>query len=351
MFLFIEPKNQNAVFSTCINSKMLPFNQPMNPTQTPDGLVSESAAKAAQAKVRFSLQVISKLFEPLNVMVVQYRFLAQGNHNENFLVETTAGSFVLRIELGHQFKNLKNEYETLINLPAGLGPKVFVFDDSHTTIDHDYLIEEFISGEHPADATDEFIKEMAHWFKQLHAIKRETTEPFLASAALEPYHRNVQKFYARAPKDLTDNLTELLDQVQTLIKQYDSLFLSEKTESLLHRDASQGNILFNEKTVRLIDWEFSNYGPAEWDLVYFIQSFHLTPDQQEDLLREYDYSSNAEDKKRLKAIELLDLSSAIGYSLWRLDLMAIGEVSKDEELKTQERLRQDVTSLKALLAA
>ena len=50
-------------------------------------------------------QICKKLDEDL----VKFSFLASGDHNDNYVIQTTEKKYVLRIENNPQFKNLKKE--------------------------------------------------------------------------------------------------------------------------------------------------------------------------------------------------------------------------------------------------
>ena len=64
---------------------------------------------------------IEKICKKLDEDLVKFSFLASGNHNDNYEIETTGKKYVLRIENNPQFNNLKTEYHLLKFLKAGLG--------------------------------------------------------------------------------------------------------------------------------------------------------------------------------------------------------------------------------------
>lgn len=115
-------------------------------------------------------QVI-KICEKLDVDFMSFDYLGKGGHNVSFVINTSQGRFVLRIENNLQFDNLWNEYKFLKRTKGKLGPKVFLFDDSKKILDRKYFVEEFIEGEHPKKADNKYIKLMAEWYKELHKIK------------------------------------------------------------------------------------------------------------------------------------------------------------------------------------
>ena len=83
---------------------------------------------------------VENICKKLNTKLIAYKFLAKGNHNINYVLETDKEKFVLRIENNKQFKNLKKEYKLLKSLSLGLAPKVFLFDSSRKIIEMDYFV-------------------------------------------------------------------------------------------------------------------------------------------------------------------------------------------------------------------
>ncbi len=134
--------------------------------------------------------------------LIDFKFLAKGNHNDSYSVKTARDKYVLRIENNPQFKNLKKEYRILKKVEKlDVGPKAFLFDKSHKIIPKDYILEEFISGKYPKRKVDKnFVKLMANWFKKLHALKTNEKlkgmkkEYFSLIDAIKPYYNNFKKY-------------------------------------------------------------------------------------------------------------------------------------------------------------
>jgi len=282
--------------------------------------------------------------------LIKFSFLAQGNHNDNYLIETAKGKYVLRIEKSLQFRNLRKEYKILQSLREGLGPKVYLFDLTGKIIKKNYLVEEFISGKHPKIKVDDnFIKLMAKWFKQLHKIKLSANKGYSLINAIKPYYNNFKKYNYTLDDDFSEKIARLFKEVLKLCRENDKIFFSDKKFSLLHRDCSRDNIILSNNNVRLIDWEFSGYGVPEWDLIYFLQSYKFEKHHEKLFLDVYGYPNTQNSRQRLKMISLLNICGGIGYSLWRLALIKQGKVGKEEKLQTFGRINKDVGLLKSLL--
>ncbi len=289
-------------------------------------------------------QICKKLDEDL----VKFSFLASGNHNDNYAIQTKRKKYVLRIENNPQFKNLKKEYNLLKSLKSGLGPKVYFLDKSHKIIPHDYFIEEFVEGKHPKKLNDKFIILMAKWLKKLHQQKKPCKKHSMLRA-IKPYFRNVNNHRNAIPLEISNNIDSLFQRVTVFCKKNDEIFADRKEACLLHSDLSRENIIYDGKNIRLLDWEFSRYNFPEWDFVYFIQSLRLSPKQKELFLKTYEYPTSKIGKNRLLIISLLNTCGDIGYSVWRLGLVKQGKLNKKLKPEISKRLNLDINRLKKII--
>lgn len=295
--------------------------------------------------MKVSLKQAQKVSQHLGWSLKDYHFLAKGNHNSNYLLNTNKGKFILRIENNLQFRNLKKEYTFLLKLKQNIAPKVFFFDDSHKTIPRNYLVEEFIAGEHPHKITEDFLISMAKWFKQLHKITQRTSNKFYLDSALKPYYKNYLKYkYHIKDKELLQELASTLGKAKQICTNERLIFKNKKKISLLHNDSSRENIFYRNDSVRLIDWEFASYGFPQRELVYFIDAYDLNNKQKRLFLKAYGYPTNVFAQKQLQACFILHLCSSIGYSLWRLDILK----NTPEKNKTLTRLKKDLEKLRNL---
>lgn len=298
--------------------------------------------------MKISKKQIKQVCKKLGEDLVDFSFLASGNHNDNYLIKTTTGRYVLRIENNPQFKNLKKEYNLLKSLKPDLGPKVYFFDKSHKIIATDYFIEKFVEGGYPKRLDNRFIILMAQWIKRLHTQKKICKKHSLLKA-IKPYFNNIDKYKTALSVEMVSEINQLFDIVYVFCEKNDGLFGSRKRASLLHSDLSKENIAYDGKRVRLLDWEFSNYNFPEWDLVYFMQSSKLSDKQRSLFLKTYGYPTSKSGKKRLLVVSLLNTCGDIGYSTWRLGLIKQGKLKKIEKTKTLRRLKQDIQLLEKII--
>jgi aminoglycoside phosphotransferase (APT) family kinase protein len=291
---------------------------------------------------------VEQICKKLNENLIRFSFLARGNHNSNYLLETIKNKYVIRVEDNQQFKNLKKEFEFFKIAKSGLGPKVILFDASHKIISNDYLIEEFIDGKHPSERnpTDDFIVQMARWLKKLHKTTKKSSKPYLLRTKIKPYYKNYLKYKDNIKdKELKEKLSYYISKALKILEKNNTIFANRKTISLLHNDTSSGNIFFKPGYVCLIDWEFVNYGLPERELVYFLDSYRLTKYQQSLFLRSYGYPSTKKVNTQLSMAYIILLFSSIGYSLWQLDILHKNKSSKKDKIERITRLIRDISLL------
>ena len=298
--------------------------------------------------MKITKKQVEQLCKKLDEDLVKFSFLASGNHNNNYAIETTGKKYVLRIENNPQFKNLKKEYNLLKSLKAGLGPKVYFFDKSHKIIPADYFVEEFVLGKYPKKLNDKFIILMAKWLKKLHQQKKPCKKHSMLKT-IKPYFRNVNNHKNAIPSEIVNTIYSLFNRVTAFCKKNDSIFANRKEACLLHGDLSRENIIYDGKNIRLLDWEFSRYNFPEWDLVYFMQSLELNSKQKELFLKTYGSPTSKTGKKRLLIISLLNTCGDIGYSVWRLGLVKQGKLNKKLKPDISKRLNQDINRLRKII--
>lgn len=293
-------------------------------------------------------QQVKQICKKLGEDLIRFSFLARGNHNDNYTIETNGRKYVLRIENNPQFKNLKKEFHLLKSLKPDLGPKVYFFDKSHKTIPADYFVEEFVEGKHPTKPDERFIIIMAKWLKKLHSQKKKCKKYSLLRA-IKPYYKNFKNHKDTLSSEVATELNSLFYRVLAFCKRNNDIFGNRITNSLLHRDLSNNNIIYDGEKIRLLDWEFSNYNFPEWDIVYFIGSQKLNDKLKNIFLKNYSYPNSQSAKKRLIIISLLNTCGDVGYSVWRLGLVKQGKLKNIEKPAILRRLKQDIKLLKHII--
>jgi len=296
--------------------------------------------------VKVSKTQVEKICKKLGEDLVKFSFLASGKHNANYSIETKGKKYVLRIENNPQFKNLKREYALLRTLKPGLGPKAYFLNTSRKIMPFDYFVEEFIEGKPPKVLRDKFIIHMARWLKKLHSGTKPSKKHSLLRT-IKPYFRNVRNHMDVLSNDIVDELVPLMKRVSSYCRKNDDIFGRRSKISLLHRDLSRENIIYDGKNITLLDWEFSRYDFPEWDLVYIIKSLKFNDRQENLFLRTYGYPTAK--RGELLIISLLNTCGDAGYSVWRLGLVKQGKLSKKLKAHILRRLNRDIALLRDII--
>jgi len=291
---------------------------------------------------------IEQVCRELNENLISFSFLAKGNHNSNYFLETAKNKYVIRVEDNRQFKNLKKEFEFLKIEKSRLGPRAILFDASHKIISNDYFVEEFIDGKHPSEKhpTDDFVIQMARWLKKLHKTTKKASKPYLLRTAVKPYYKRYLKYKNNIKdKELKEKLSHNISKALKILEKNNTIFANRKIISLLHNDTSSGNVFYKSGHVRLIDWEFVNYGLPERELSYFLDSYRLTKKQERLFLKNYGYPNTKKANIQLNIAYIILLLASIGYSLWRLEILRKSKALKKDKAKRVKRLRRDINLL------
>jgi len=252
--------------------------------------------------MKLTKQQVEQICKKLDEILVSFSFLAKGNHNDNYLIETKKKKFVLKIANNHQFKHLKKEFTILNLLKQDLAPKVYIYDDSKKIISKNYFVEEFIKGNIPNKIDNNFLILMAKWLKKLHS-KKQKAHKYILLNAVKPYYKNFKKYNFAIDKELADYLENLFKKALTFLKENNNIFSDCKKFSLIHRDLSKDNILLLNNKIKVLDWEFAGYGLPEYDLVYFIDSYKLNKQQRNLFLKTYRYSNSETAQRKLNAVQ------------------------------------------------
>jgi len=187
---------------------------------------------------------------------------------------------------------------------------------------------------------------MAKWMNELHS-KKKLCKSISLLKSIKPYFRNVEIYRNSLGLKTQEEVSLLFNQAKEFCTKNDNIFIKRNKSSLLHGDLSLGNIIYHNKKVRLLDWEFSNYNFPEWDLIYFISELGLTKSQEELFLKSYGYPLSK--RSNLSIFLLLKFCGDIGYSTWRLGLISQGKLDKKLKSETTKRLNQDIKELKKII--
>ncbi len=251
----------------------------------------------------------------------QIREVGDGNLNLVFIVSGSAGSVVVKQALPYvrmvgeswplPLYRAHFEYYALVRQALrapGIAPEVFYFDKPQALIVMEYLYphtilrRKLINGERVnllGETIGEFCARMAFRGSELSLSspeKKADVGLFSGNVAIpaiteslvftDPYYGAEMNRHTPELSPVVDTLrrnTRLKAKVQRLLMKF-----TANTETMLHGDLHSGSIMATESDVRVIDPEFSQYGPMAFDLgmavanflmAYFSQPAHRQVDE------------------------------------------------------------------------
>jgi len=277
-------------------------------------------------------------------------YLGKGAHNIHYKLITDNGIYVIRIEIGAQFQHLDDEYYFLRKTNGKFGPKVFLYDNSHKILSHDYLVEEFIDGKHPKKYDSSFIRTMARYYRRLHNNKTDKPQ----HQATKDYFFDIWKIYRlyaqktfhigknSLNKKERELLEEVFDNIASIVKNNRKLFSHVHSLVLKHGDPSPENIYILNGEIKMIDWEFASYSIPEFELCFFVWSYKLDEKKKNLFLREYKYPNTTYYQKRFSLIMLIHICEMMAWRVQRMHFVKEEKINKDEYCTSRKDFRNEL---------
>ena len=180
----------------------------------------------------------------------------QGFSNRNYRFEYENKSYLLRkFILQDRDRNLEYKVQTLA-YEKGIAAKPFVLD-----LENQLMICEFLAGEHKALLSQKELGLLVSVLKKVHAIEVDTKV-----------------------LDLKELFTSQSAEVKEAFLLMDTF---PPRLSLCHNDLNPKNILFNNETLKLIDWEFSGLNDVYFDLACVSVEFKLNAEDEVSMMESY----------------------------------------------------------------
>ncbi|MFA6807646.1 MAG: aminoglycoside phosphotransferase family protein [Eubacteriales bacterium] len=210
------------------------------------------------------------------------RFLAQGEYNLNYLMETSRKKFVLRINTASQLKldnQIAYEYQALKLLErSGVIPKVLYLDDSKKIIPYGLLVMEYLPGR-PLDYRYD-LEKAAETFARVHSLQPNAGEADFLVKVPGPFTgiyneaTDLLNKYFSCP-EADPKVKELLEKVlmkATDKKKEEEYLLREPWLAVINTEVNSHNFIVNKEknTCHLIDWEKPIYGEPAQDIAMFL---------------------------------------------------------------------------------
>ncbi|MBU1199706.1 MAG: aminoglycoside phosphotransferase family protein [Nanoarchaeota archaeon] len=303
--------------------------------------------------IEITSKLIRKIELQLDCRISSYKTLGQGEHNVNFLLNTTKGNLVLRIYANTQFDNSKKEYFVLRKLKGQYAPRVYFFDNSKTDFKYDYMIQEFIEGVTLNKFSSNDLKQVAKILKEIHQIKdlrkkRDWKEPIgswsrqniLQNSKYlgDEFHNNMKKIYTKVLNEL--------EKVKPSIEKYERVHL-------IHDDVIPENIIKTKKgDLILVDWELATFDYFFFEFGCVIAENHLTKNQEDIFLEEYGFGIKQNEKKIIHAIKINRILSLISWLIQRIVSIKQGKqiFVGENVVKYKNRLEKEIIHIEQLLS-
>jgi len=223
------------------------------------------------------IQSIFKIRQPKDISV---HFLAQGEYNLNFILESSSLKAVLRLNTGSQM-HLKNqisyEYRTLQVLErTGITPKPIFCDDSLSVSPYGMLLMEHIPGRWLEYEQDYLLA--ADVFARIHQIKYFVDSGLIK--ATYPATDILNECKNMANVFLTSSIGELkikklivraIKSIENIVYGFDEPFHADSLV-LNNTEVNSSNFLYYEATgeMKLVDWEKAIFSLPTQDLSHFL---------------------------------------------------------------------------------
>jgi len=180
---------------------------------------------------------------------------SQGFCNENYLVQTDRKRYLLRkFKLEH---NRKREFKVQkLAYKKQIAAKPWILDE-----EKGWMICDFIEGKHKEKLKRQDLARLSMLLKKLHKIQiRETAIDLKKSLIMQ---------------------SKELKQAFRTIEEY-------KVENVLcHNDLNPKNILFSDKKIKCIDWEFATVNDRYFDLASVCVEYDLNKKEEATFLARY----------------------------------------------------------------
>lgn len=209
-------------------------------------------------------------------------FLAQGEYNLNYLLQTRQQKFVLRINTGSQM-NLENqiayEFKALQLLERSkVTPQAFYLDDTRQELPYGLLVMEYLPGGPLDYRTD--LDQAARTLARVHSLELKdedveflVKEPGPFTGIYNEASRLSEKYFAcpQANPQTARRLEQYLSKAEDR-KQEGKYLLKEPWLRVINTDVNSHNFIVNKQAEScfLIDWEKPIYGEPAQDLSHFL---------------------------------------------------------------------------------
>lgn len=218
-----------------------------------------------------------------NIMLVKN----QGLCNTNYIVKTKKQSYVLRFFHSNKSVNISREFEYKVQKEAfrkNLTAKPYYFDKKNGL-----LISNYLKGKHKNKLKSKELKTLIKKVKKVHKLKMKS----------KTYDFNIDLNHYK--NSLHDKKSQKL--IKKLKKKLKKLRNFKKNLALCHHDLNPKNIIFSDKNIYLIDWEYAGINDIFFDLATICIEFNLDKRKKKILLKQYFKNLKYSHFQKLKCYE------------------------------------------------
>ena len=211
----------------------------------------------------------------------------QGFNNISYLVKTTTNKYILRVFRSNDSVNISRnfEYEILKKIYKLKITSKPIF------INKEFMIYEFIHGIHKSKLLTKDLINLTKHIKKIHSIKPKI-KSYNIKQDLKIYNLFLNDFKS---KKILNEANRALNAINNLKKEL----------ALSHHDLNPKNIIFNNKEIKIIDWEYAGVNDIFFDLASVCIEFNLTKNQEKILLNNYFNGNSIKKKKKLDLYKII----------------------------------------------
>lgn len=237
------------------------------------------------------MKLVERIENIINEKIIELKETSYGITNKNYIVKTQNKTYFCRIPKDMTtINNKQNELEA-INLLKNeeYFLEIVYYDKNMLITEFKPNSKTFISNKNLSS-----ILEIAKILKKLHNKNIKTESLFNPIETLEQYRYKIYQY----PKDKN------LAQFDFLIEKFEKYY---KPDRLCHNDLVEGNFLFADNKIYLIDFEYSGLNDYYFDIASFISENDLNYQEIVTFLKAYFDKENCDFKKLDVFLKFSDL--------------------------------------------
>lgn len=255
---------------------------------------------------------------------ISHRPLNGGLSNETHIVTCNDTDYVVKIQFAqNEYLKVSRETELLAQMKAaelGIAPKVY--SDTKETA---YSISEFLEGHlitYDEVMEEENIVNLTKTLKKIHAIEG-VDRRLSVFDLIEGYDRGIRKFKVVVP-DGYDAIMKKVDLIR------EERAKDNHTKAVYcHNDFLNNNILYQERKIKVIDWELSGMGDPYMDLASLPYQMNYSQKQEEIMLKTY---FGFYEEEMLTNLHRLKYVGMVREMLWALFFAGMNQKSANHDM-------------------